>query len=165
MASLYEISAEYAGYLDAYDNAQTEEDAAGALQALVDLQGAMEVKAENYIRLIKNVEADAEAFKKESDRLAEKAKAKKNFAARLKQAMLDAMKLTDTPTIQTSIGKWRLQPNPYKCEVTDWTKIPQEFRTPQPDKVDSKGIIAHFKATGEVFDGCEVKQEIGVRFQ
>ena len=98
-------------------------------------------------------------------RLVAKAKAGENLIDRLKNAMLDTMRMTDTPVIQTSIGKWRLQANPYKCVVTDWTKLPQEFREPQPDKVDIKGIIAHYKATGEVFDGCEVKQEVGVRFQ
>jgi hypothetical protein len=165
MANLYELSAEYAGFLDAYANAQNEEEAAEILQSLVDIHGELTEKAENYVRVIKNVQSDVDGYKAEAKRLTAKAKAGENLIDRLKNAMLDAMKLTDTPTIQTSIGKWRLQPNPYKCVVTDWTKLPMEFREPQPDKVDSKGIIAHYKATGEVFDGCEVTREMGVRFQ
>ena len=165
MASLYELSAEYAGFLDAYANAQNEEEAAEILQSLVDIHGELTEKAENYVRVIKNVQSDVDGYKAEAKRLSAKAKAGENLIERLKNAMLDAMKLTDTPVIQTSIGKWRLQANPYKCVVTDWTKLPMIFREPQPDKVDSKGIIAHYKATGEVLDGCEVKQEMGVRFQ
>jgi len=165
MASLYELSAEYAGFLDAYANAQNEDEAAEILQSLVDIHGELSEKAENYVKVIKNVQSDVDGYKAEAKRLSAKAKAGENLIERLKNAMLDAMKLTDTPTIQTSIGKWRLQPNPYKCVVTDWTKIPMEFREPQPDKVDNAGLIKHYKATGEVFDGCEVTREMGVRFQ
>ena len=165
MASLYELGAEYAGFLDAYANAQNEEEAAEILQSLVDIHGELTEKAENYVKVIKNVQSDVDGYKAEAKRLSAKAKAGETLIERLKNAMLDAMKLTDTPVIQTSIGKWRLQPNPYKCVVTDWTKIPMEFREPQPDKVDNAGLIKHYKATGEVFEGCEVKQEVGVRFQ
>jgi len=165
MASLYELSAEYAGYLDAYANAQNEEEAAEILQSLVDIHGELTEKAENYVKVIKNVQSDVDGYKAEAKRLSAKAKAGENLIDRLKNAMLDAMKMTDTPVIQTSIGKWRLQPNPYKCVVTDWTKLPMEFREPQPDKVDNAGLIKHYKATGEVFDGCEVTREVGVRFQ
>lgn len=165
MASLYELSAEYAGFLDAYANAQSEEEAAEILQSLVDIHGELTEKAENYVRVIKNVQSDVDGYKAEAKRLAAKAKAGENLIDRLKNAMRDAMELTDTPNIQTSIGKWRLQKNPYSCKVTDWTKIPQEFREPQPDKVDNAGLIKHFKATGELFDGCEITQSMGVRFQ
>ena len=165
MASLYELSAEYAAFLDAYANAQNEEEAAEILQSLVDIHGELTEKAENYVKVIKNVQSDVDGYKAEAKRLTAKAKAGENLIDRLKNAMLDAMKMTDTPVIQTSIGKWRLQPNPYKCVVTDWTKLPMEFREPQPDKVDSAGLIRHYKATGEVFDGCEVTREMGVRFQ
>lgn len=165
MASLYELSAEYAEFLDAYANAQNEDEAAEILQSLVDIHGELTEKAENYVRVIKNVQSDVDGYKAEAKRLSAKAKAGENLIDRLKGAMLDAMKLTDTPVIQTSIGKWRLQPNPYKCVVTDWTKIPMEFREPQPDKVDNAGLIKHFKATGELFDGCEITQSMGVRFQ
>ena len=165
MASLYELSAEYAGFLDAYNNAECPEEAAEILQSLVDIHGELTEKAENYVKVIKNVQSDVDGYKAEAKRLATKAKAGENLIERLKGAMLDAMQMTGTDKIPTSIGKWRLQKNPYHCEVTDWTKIPQEFREPQPDKVDNAGLIKHFKATGELFDGCEITQSMGVRFQ
>ena len=84
---------------------------------------------------------------------------------RLKNAMLDAMKLTNTPKIQTSIGKWVLQTNPMSADVLDWTKVPMEFREPQPDKVDKPSLIKRHKETGELFEGVEFKQEQGIRFR
>ena len=165
MASLYEISAEYAAFLEAYESASCEEEAAEILQSLVDIHGSLEEKAENYAKLIKNVEADAKAFKDESDRLDKKAKVAKNFAERLKGAMLDAMKLTDTKEIPTSIGKWKTQLNPMSCDVTDPDKVPERFHVKQPDKIDKAAMIREHKATGEMFEGAEFKQEVGVRFR
>lgn len=165
MASLYEISAEYAAYLEAYESASCEEEAAEILQSLVDIHGSLEEKAENYAKLIKNVEADAKAFKDESDRLDKKYKVAKNFVERLKGAVLDAMKLTDTKEIPTSIGKWKTQLNPMSCDVTDPDKVPERFHVPQPDKIDKAAMIREHKATGEMFEGAEFKQEVGVRFR
>lgn len=165
MASLYELGAEYAGLVEAYDAAETEEEREDLLERLDGLCGNLTEKAEAYVRVIKNVQSDVDGYRAEAKRLSKKAAAGENLIERLKGAMLDAMKLTGQTEIRTSIGKWRVQMNPYKCEITDWTKIPMEFREPQPDKVDSKGIIAHYKATGEVLEGCEVKREMGVRFQ
>ena len=165
MASLYELSAEYAGFLDAYANAQSEEEAAEILQSLVDIHGEMSEKAENYIRVIKNVQSDVDGYKAEAKRLTKKATAGENLIERLKNAMLDAMKLTDTQKIETSIGKWALQTNPMSCDVTDPDKVPERFHVKQPDKIDKAAMIREHKATGELFDGAEFKQELGVRFQ
>lgn len=165
MANLYELSAEYAALLDAYANAQDEEEASAILQGLVDIHGEMTDKAEAYIRVIKNVESDIEGYKAEAKRLTKKATAGENIVTKLKSAMLDAMKMTDTPTIQTSIGKWALQKNPMSCDVTDPDKVPERFHVPQPDKIDKAAMIREHKATGEVFEGAEFRQETGVRFR
>ena len=165
MASMYELSAEYAAFLDAYDNASCDEEAAEILQSLVDIHGGLEEKADSYARLIKNVEADAKAYKDESDRLDRKAKASRNLADRLKLAMLAAMRLTGQTEIKTSIGKWRVQNNPVSCEVVDVDKVPMEYRIKQEDRVDKKGLIDHYKATGELVDGVEFRQDQGIRFR
>ena len=78
MASLYELSAEYAGFLDAYANAQNEEEAAEILQSLVDIHGELTEKAENYVKVIKNVQSDVDGYKAEAKRLSAKAKDKRN---------------------------------------------------------------------------------------
>ena len=165
MASLYELSAEYAAFLDAYDNAQTEEEAQEILQSLVDIHGELTEKGEAYAKVIRNTTAEAKAFRDEAKRLTGKAVAGENLVERLKQAMLDAMKLTDTQNIQTSIGKWALQMNPMSCDVTDPDKVPERFHVPQPDKIDKAAMIREHKATGELFDGAEFKQETGIRFR
>ena len=165
MASLYELSAEYAGFLDAYANAQNEDEAAEILQSLVDIHGELEEKAENYVKIIKNVHSDVDGYKAEAKRLTKKATVGENLIERLKNAMLEAMKMTDTQTIQTSIGKRALQMNPMRCDVTDPDKIPQEWHIKVEDKIDKAGLIKHYKMTGELIEGCEFKQEQGIRFK
>ena len=165
MASLYELAAGYATLINAYDNAETPEERENIMEMLESAEGDIEGKAENYAKVIRMKEEEAKAFKAEIDRMTARKRAAENMVERLKAALLDAMKLTETQEIKTSIGKWRVQMNPVSAEVTDWTKVPIEFRTPQPDKVDKPSLIKRYKETGEVFEGVEFKQEQGIRFR
>jgi hypothetical protein len=165
MASLYELSAEYAGFLDAYANAQNEDEAAEILQSLVDIHGDIEEKAEAYARVIRNVSAEAQAFRDEAKRLTKKAVAGENLVERLKQAVLDNMKVTGQKKIPTSIGAWSTQLNLMSCDVTDPDKVPERFHVKQPDKIDKAAMIREHKATGEIFDGAKFTQELGIRFR
>ena len=164
MASLYDIGARYAALLDRMESAEGDE-ALDALDELAMMDDELEVKAENYIRIIKDKEAEADGFKKEADRLTAKRQAAENVAKRLKQAMLDAMKLAGKVELPTSIGKWKVQANPLSCEVLDINKVPQEWHIKCDDKIDKVGLIKHYKMTGELVDGCEFKQTEGIRFK
>lgn len=165
MASLYELSAGYATLIDAYDTAETDEEREDILKILTTTEGDITEKAESYAKVIRMKEEEAKGFKAEADRLTARKQAAENMAKRLKAAMLDCMKLTGTPEIKTSIGKWRLQSNPWSCEVVNIDRVPMEFHIKQEDKIDKAGLLKRFKATGELIDGVEFKQEQGVRFR
>ena len=165
MASLYELSAGYVTLLDAYDTAETDQEREDILELLSAAEGDIESKAENYAKVIRMKEEEAKAFKAEADRLNKRKQAAENMVERLKAALLDNMKLTGAKEIKTSIGKWRVQMNPVSADVQDWTKVPMEFRTPQPDKVDKPSLIRRHKETGELFDGVEFKQTESIRFR
>lgn len=165
MASLYELGAEYTALLNAYDSAATDEEAEEILQALFDTQRNIQDKAEVYAKIIRMKEEEAKGFKAEADRLTARKQAAENMANRLKMAMLDAMRLTDTQEIKTSIGKWRVQMNPWSCEVVDIDKVPMEYHIKQEDKIDKKGLLAKFKTDGEIIDGVNFTQEQGIRFR
>lgn len=164
MASLYDIGARYAALLEKMENAEGDE-ALDVLDELAMMDDELEVKAENYIRIIKAKEAEADGFDKEAKRLTAKRQAAENVAKRLKQAMLDAMKLAGKVELPTSIGKWKVQSNPLSCEVLDINKVPQEWHIKCDDKIDKAGLIKHYKMTGELVDGCEFKQTDGIRFK
>ena len=164
MASLYDIGSRYAALLEKMENAEGDE-ALDVLDELAMMDDELEVKAENYIRIIKAKEAEADGFDKEAKRLTAKKQSAENVAKRLKQAMLDAMKMANKTELPTSIGKWKVQSNPLSCEVLDINKVPQEWHIKCDDKIDKVGLIKHYKMTGELVDGCEFKQTEGIRFK
>lgn len=165
MANLYDLSAGLVQLIDLYDNAETDEEREQILDMLIETDSDFTKKADAYAKIIRMKKAEAEGFKKEAKRLTDHQKADENLVDRLQTAMLDAMKLTNKTEVPTSIGKWRVQMNPYKCVILDADKVPQEFRTPQPDKIEAGEMLKRFRETGEVFPGVDFKQELGIRFR
>lgn len=165
MASLYELSAEYAALIDAYDGAETQDERDELIAAIANASGSIIEKAEAYAKIIRIKESEAKGFKEEADRLTAKKQAAENMAKRLKEAMLGAMLLVEADEINTSIGKWRVQMNPVSCDVVDIDKVPMEYHIHQEDKIDKKGLIDYYKKTGEIIDGVEFRQEQGIRFR
>lgn len=165
MASLYELSAGYALLLDEYDAAETDEEREKILAMLAEAEGDITDKAESYAKVIRMKEEEAKAFKAEADRLTARRQAAENMVKRLKDALLGSMVLTGTNEINTSIGKWKVAMNPLSCDVVDIDKVPMEYHIKQEDKIDKKGLIAHYKETGEIINGVQFKQEQGIRFR
>ena len=165
MANLYELSAGYASLIDAYDAAETDEEREDILDMLAEAEGNIADKAEAYAKVIRMKEEEAKAFKAEAERLTARRQAAENMVKRLKAALLDSMKLTGTQEIKTTIGRWKVQMNPVSCEIVCDDLVPEEYRIPQPDKFDKKGLIDHFKATGEIIDGVKFTQKQGIRFR
>lgn len=165
MASLYELTGAFADLLDRYDGAETEQEREEIIEALEGAGGDIAEKAEAYAKVIRTKEAEARAFKEEADRLSAKQSACENMAKRLKAALLDAMQLTNMTEIKTSIGKWRIQNNPASCQVTDLNAVPMEYHVKHEDTIDRKAVLQHYKATGELLPGVEIRQEMGIRFR
>lgn len=165
MANLYELSAGYATLLDAYENAETDDEREDILAMMADTEGDIEIKAEQYAKVIKNKDADAKALREEAKRLTARAQAAENLIDRLKSALLDSMRLTGNTEINTSIGKWRVQNNPVSCEIVNIDKVPAQYHIKVEDKIDKKGLIDYYKQTGEIVDGVEFKQIEGIRFR
>lgn len=165
MASLYDLTTKWAALVDAYDMAEDADEQAEALAALVEAEGDIVDKAEAYARIMRNYQAAADGYKAEAQRLAKRQKAAENAVERMKGALLDVMQMTGQKEIATGIGKWKVQANPWSCEVLDEAKIPAQYRIPQPDKIDKRALLQDFKATGEIMDGVEFKQTMGLRFR
>lgn len=165
MANLYELSTEYAALMAEYDAAEYDEQRAEVWAMIDALQDDIADKAEAYARIMRNMQAEAEAYKAEAQRLTRKQKAAEAAVEGLKQRLMNAMTLVNATEIRTSIGKWRIQANPWSCEVTDADKIPAEYHVPQPDKIDRAALLKRFKETGEMLDGVEYTQTTGLRFR
>lgn len=168
---MYELTDAYAGLVAQLEDCETEDQAMEIIAQIDAVTSDIAEKGKNYALILQNFKADAadltakaSIFKKEADRLAAKAKAKENYANRLKEYLLYAMEIAGLKQIPTDIGKFYKQ-STMSVEVLDAWKVPEKFTTPQPPKVDKDAIKREFKQTGEIYEGVEIKVTEGLRFR
>lgn len=165
MASMYELTGEYAELYAQLDDCDSEEERAALIEQMDAMDAAIGDKAEAYARIMLNAYSDAEAADKEIKRLQAFKKARENIGERMKERMHFAMEIAGATEIRTGIGKFQICKNPWSVVVLDESEVPAEFLIPQPAKVDKTAILARFKEAGEIPDGCDVVRKEGVRFR
>lgn len=126
MSRLYEITGDLLQLQEMLEDSVEDEALADTLEAV---QGEYELKLEAYCKVVKNLEADMEALKAEADRLNTKRAVLNANVERLKKAMFDSMKATNTSKVKGTIFTLAIQKN--------GGKIPVNY-----DK-DNKDITAH----------------------
>lgn len=115
-----------------------------------------ENKVESICKVIRNLEAEAAAFKVEKDRLAERQKTAENGIKRLKESLLNYMLATNKTKVKEGLFSVRVGSSE-KVVVTNQDKIPKEYLIEQQPKVDIAGIKKSLKE-GEEFEGIEIEE-------
>ena len=165
MANLYELVGNLKDFEYHYNQAETEEEMLEAEKYLVDAEVELSEKVENIAKFIKNIEADRDVFKKESDRLASKAKSFDNKVTSLKRYLQDNLEVAGIDKVKGDLFTVSLQNNAMSLDVNCIDHIPDEFkRTPEPI-VNKRELLKYIKDTGEIFDGVEVKQTKSIRIR
>lgn len=118
---------------------------------LDELQMDRDTKIENIACWIKNLNADAEAFKTEKQSFADRQKAAENKAESLKKYLANylAEQKFSTPKVAISFRKTS------SVNVTDISQLPEEFlkfADPTPDKTAIKNAIK----AGTTVTGAEI---------
>lgn len=131
---------------------------------LDSIEDAIENKAENIAKLIRNLESDVSAYKEEEDRLKTKRQATENKVKWLKTYLEDNMKLTGKTKFKSGMFNFAIQKNPASVNITDEKIIPEEFLIQQPPKVDKNSLKKILKRGIEV-PGAELKQTEGLRIR
>ena len=95
-----------------------------------DLLEAEEDKTEGYIAVIRSMEEEAEAFKREEQRLKKRRKAAANGADRLKERLLTSMEVRGQEERSTALGKVKRQRNSSSGTTvfTDPEDLPPDFQ-------------------------------------
>lgn len=128
-----------------------------------DYSEELEVKADGYCRVIKNLEGTADALDKEIKRLQAKKKACQNGITRLKTNLQDSMTALNKREIPNDIFTIKIQKNggkaPVILDVEDTSELPDELVriTEEPnleairELLEAKGECkwAHFGERGE----------------
>ena len=164
MASLYAINDIYLRLLEEIELA---DDAQRAViyKQLQDADQDFNEKAENYAKLMLNLTASADSKREESRRLLTSARADEMTVDWLKNQMLEAMKLRGVKRVDTKIGHWSSRSNGPAVQILDETKIPEEYRIKQPDKINKAAIIDAYKTGGEIVPGTEVTRGESITFK
>lgn len=131
---------------------------------LDSIEDAIENKAENIAKLIRNLESDVSAYKEEEDRLKTKRQSTENKVKWLKTYLEDNMKMTGKTKFKSGMFNFSIQKNPASVNITDEKIIPGEFLIPQPPKVDKTSLKEILKRGIEV-PGAELKQTEGLRIR
>lgn len=156
--NLYELSQNYLAVQDMDLEPETLKD------TLDSIEEAIEVKAENIAKWIRNLEADKKAFEEEEKRFKDKKQAADNRIKSLKLYLEDNMRLTGKTKFKAGFFSFAIQNNPPSVEVFDEALIPKQFLIEQPVKIDRAGIKELLKA-GEEVPGAALKQTEGLRIR
>lgn len=159
--NIYQLSEQYQMLLEMAgeepDNARLQEMLDGMGERIGD-------KAENTMKVVRSLEAEAKAIKDEEDRLRQRRTMLEKNAEYLKRNIETVMNQLGIDKIKGTIFTISLQKNSPKVVVLDEFNIPEKyFHTPEPVKqLQKKEIIEAWK-NGAVIPGVEVVQEKSLR--
>ena len=113
-----------------------------------------EEKVEGYCQVIKQLQADADMFKAEADRLAARKKTIENSITRMKTALKDFLLISGQKKVKAGTFTASLSSRE-AVNIYDYDKIPAEYLVHKPAEVDKKGIKEAIK-NGIVVTGAEI---------
>ena len=144
---LYEINEVYQNLVALLED---EETSAEQLEsAFENIKDELHVKVENYARIIKNTQAEVEAYKEEVARMTAKRRSLENNIERMKEAAEYAMRLQGEKKVKGELFTLAIQKNPPSLKIDiEPEELPQEFQTItiSPNKEKIKAAIKNGKA-------------------
>ena len=161
--TLYELTGQF---LELLEMAEDEEISSDALNDTMEAVGIeFEEKAENYAKVIKQLEMEAYGYKAEAKRMTKKMKVVEANIDRIKKNLEKSMLATGKTKFKTALFSFCIQKNSPSIDLLDEENVPADFRTPQPDKIDKKAILAFLKETNEPVEWATMKQTESLRIR
>lgn len=158
--NLYELTDSYLKVLELIENGEE-----GLEDTLESLNDTIELKADGYARIIRNLEANAVALKTEIDRLTNRRRSIENSIDRLKENLKNAMIATGKEKIKTDLFNVTVVNNPVAVNVIDEKLIPEEyFKVEIIRKLDKLSLRDAIKS-GEEIQGARLMQGKGLRIK
>jgi FtsZ-binding cell division protein ZapB len=153
MASLYQLTGEYLELLNMLEDEEIDEQM--ILDTLEGMDCEIENKADNYAKLIKHIESNNDAIKKEVDRLNNRKTIFENRIKSLKDHLYHSMKITRKTKFTTELFSFNIQKNGGKRKLTvdvDVNLIPEDYRIKQPDVVNGDKLREYLSTNGNTTD-------------
>ena len=145
MPSLYELTQDAAYLQNLLESGDIDDQTfSDSMESLM-----IDQKIENVCKMIRNLEAQADAYKAEKDRLADKEKTARNGVQRLKNSLLDYMTVTNGNKVQAGLFTVSIGTSK-SVSIQNEAMIPSCFLIPQEPKIDKKAIGDSIKNGVEV---------------
>lgn len=109
MSSLYEITADYIQISNMMEDPEL--DPQTLADTMEGIEGELEDKADNYARVMKNMEADLNGIKAEIERLSTRKKTIENNIKRMKEALQFSMETTGKTKFKTELFSFGIRKN------------------------------------------------------
>lgn len=159
MSTLYELSEEYLTLLQMLEDT---EDSQIVIDTLEGIEGELEIKAENYAKVMRSIEGDIASIDSEIERLKKRKATMQNNVDSLKKHLQSVMLTTGKTKFKTELFSFNIQKNGGKRPVI-WDvpveEIPDDFvkieRKPDNEKIykfiEELGgcVYAHLGERGE----------------
>jgi len=159
MATLYELTGQYRELLELAESEELDKQLIA--DTLEGLDGEIEIKADGYAKVIRELEGKTAVLKDEIDRLSKRKSVIENNIKNLKQALETAMRATGKTKFKTELFSFNIQKNPARLVITG--EVPEEFLIPQEPKVDNKAIKELLKQQELPFAYLEQSESLRIR--
>lgn len=150
MSSLYELTGYYAMLQNMLDSDELSDEEIS--ERLNDLNDEIEIKADNYAKMIRNFETSLEGIKAEAKRLSDRKSKLEANIKRLKDDLQTAMVTTGKTKFKTDLFSFGVQKNGGALPVivdVDTSELPDDLVIIS-EKPDLKAIEKYIKETGDV---------------
>lgn len=163
MRTLYELTNDFMQLLAMAEDEN--EDIEVILNTIEGVDYEIELKAEGYAKVIKELEARNEALKKEEERLSGRRKTIEGNIKRMKQTLQQSMEVTGKTKFRTELFNFNVQNNPPSLVLDKpLEEIPDKFLIPQPSKVDN-AVVKELLKNGEELDFAHLSVSKSLRIR
>ena len=159
--NLFELTENYVKFFTMIEEADeiTEE-----LEEMANnLNIAIEEKSDNYVKMIKNLDADVEAYKNQEKIFNKKRKTAENKIAWLKKNLQSSMELQGRKKVKTELFTISIQKNTPSLDITSEDNIGDEYYKIERT-LNKKDLLNDIKE-GLIIDGVGIKQTESLRIR
>jgi chaperonin cofactor prefoldin len=164
MSALYELAGQFNELWEMIDDTELDEDV--ILDTLEAIDGEIEVKADNYAKVIRNMDVEIEGIKSEIERLTKKKRTLENRQKNLKDNLQQAMESTGKRKFKTELFGFNIQKNPASVELKDvkFDKIDAQYLVWPEPTVDKKKVKEALQ-NGEQLEWATLVQKESLRIR
>ena len=165
MTAMYELTQNYLNLLDMA--AEVDADDECIKDTFEALEGEIEVKAENCMKLVRQELASAKAIDAEIKRLQTLKKSHENAATRIKKIVSDAMIVTGKRKFKTPLFSFWIQANPPKLVLgagVTASDVPEEYITIPEPEINNEAVKKALKE-GKELTWARLEQTESLRYR